>query len=53
MKTFEVTYTWTGTLDLEATDEDDAIEKAREEMMKHHTPMNLFDCEDRHKEVTG
>ena len=52
MKTFEVTYTWSGTLDVEAGDEDAAVEKAWEEMMKHPAPMNLFDYDDDTMEVT-
>ena len=52
MKTFEVTYTWVGTLDVEAENEDAAVEKAWEEMAKHPAPMNLFDCEDDTMEVT-
>ena len=52
MKTFEVTYTWSGTLEVEAGDEDAAVEKAWEEMMKHPAPMNLFDYDDDTMEVT-
>ena len=53
METFEVTYTWVGTLDVEAEDDDAAVEKAWAELAKHPAPMNLFDCEDDTMEVTG
>mgnify|MGYP003133075575 CR=1 FL=1 len=49
---FEVTYTWIGTLEVEAADEDAAVEQAWEGMMKHPAPMNLFDCQDDTMEVT-
>jgi|TARA_R110000824_G_scaffold281269_1_gene469589 hypothetical protein len=53
MKTFEVTYTWTGTLDLEAEDEDGALEEARRELGQHRAPQELFDFDDETMEVTG
>ena len=52
MKTFEITYTWMGKLEVEAEDEDAAVEKAWKEMMAHPAPMNLFDYEDDTMEVT-
>ena len=52
METFEVTYTWMGKLEVEAEDEDAAVEKAWKEMIAHPAPMNLFDYEDDTMEVT-
>jgi hypothetical protein len=49
---YKVTYTWSGTLQVEAEDEDVAVEKAWAELMKHPAPMNLFDFTDDTMEVT-
>ena len=35
MDTFEITYTWVGTLELEAVDEDAALKEARRELGQH------------------
>ena len=53
METFEVTYTWMGKLEVEAEDEDGAVEEAWKQLTKHPSPMNYFDLEDETMEVTG
>ena len=53
METFEITYTWVGTLELEAEDEDGALEEARRELGQHRAPQELFDFDDETMEVTG
>tara|TARA_R110000824_G_scaffold18305_1_gene72725 strand:+ start:1887 stop:2054 length:168 start_codon:yes stop_codon:yes gene_type:complete len=52
MRTFVITYTWSGTLEVEARSEYAAVEKAWEKLMAHPEPMNLFDYEDDTMEVT-
>jgi hypothetical protein len=52
METFEIIYTWSGTLEVEAEDENAAVEEAWKQLMKHPAPMNLFDFEDDTMEVT-
>lgn len=53
METFEITYTWTGTITVEAEDEDGAIAQASRELGECSSPMNYFDIEDETMEVTG
>ena len=53
METFEIIYTWSGTLEVEAEDENAAVEEAWKQLMKHPAPMNLFDYDDDTMEVTG
>jgi len=53
MDTFEITYTWVGTLELEAEDEDAALKEARRELGQHRAPQELFDFDDETMEVTG
>jgi hypothetical protein len=52
METFQVTYTWVGTLDIEAADEDSALESANKALEGDH-PFNIFDLDDETMEVTG
>jgi|TARA_R100001530_G_C4304551_1_gene151377 hypothetical protein len=52
METFEVTYTWAGTLEVEAEDEDSALEVAAEALKGDH-PFNIFDWDDETMEVTA
>ena len=53
MDPFEITYTWVGTLELEAVDEDAALKEARRELGQHRAPQELFDFDDETMEVTG
>jgi hypothetical protein len=53
METFEVTYTWIGTLEVEAEDADGALREARRELGQHRAPQELFDFDDETMEVTG
>jgi hypothetical protein len=50
---YEVTYTWVGTLEVEAKDEDDALAVAHKELGNHRAPQELFDLDDETMEVTG
>ena len=52
-ETFEVTYTWVGTLEVEAVDADAALEEARRELSQHRAPQELFDFDDETMEVTA
>ena len=52
MKTFEVTYTWVGTLDVEAEDKDSALEEANKALAEGSSPFNVFDWDDETMEVT-
>lgn len=53
-ETFEVTYTWVGTLEVEAKDEDDALKEVNEQIGDcAGDPRMLFDLDDETMEVTG
>jgi hypothetical protein len=50
---YEVTYTWVGTLEVEAENEEGAIAEAERELGNHRAPQELFDFDDETMEVTG
>jgi len=53
MKTYEVTYTWEGTLEVEAKNEEEALNKIEYIISKGSAPGNLFSTSDERIEVTN
>tara|TARA_R110000824_G_scaffold372892_2_gene563082 strand:+ start:75 stop:236 length:162 start_codon:yes stop_codon:yes gene_type:complete len=53
MVTYTIEYTWIGNIEIEATDEDDAMRKVHDEIEKcGGDPRALFDLDDETFEVT-
>ena len=53
IKNYEVTYTWEGTLEVEAKNEEEALNKIEYIISKGSAPGNLFSTSDERIEVTN